>query len=183
MYSDLTKRKIQLYYTSDYLFAHGKSHPQVVRILSEYEPDIRLLTEMADEAMADKWRKIFNEAQRLFSEGKTYGEVMDELKCMEADDEIVHFICNSWYNVKTLYVDHLIDSGTNITEGIEGVILCSIGVCAVFYFDAFLLSKIVWTGSLLVSLVTWLYGLWQKRFVKRIKRIIDEDYTQLSDLR
>lgn len=183
MYSDRTQRKIQLYYAANYLFEQGKSHPRVINILSKYESDIGLLTEMADQAMEDKWRKIFNETQRLFSEGKTYGEVVDKVSHMETDEEILHFICNSWYRVKTLYIDHLIDAPTNITEGIEGVAFCSIGVCAVFYFDAFLLSKIAWVVGLLASLVTWLYGLQQKRSINGLRKIIEEDYDQLANLR
>ncbi len=181
-YSELTKNKIQLYFASNYLFEHGKSHPQVVEILSDYEPNTDLLVDIVDQAMQDKWRKIYNEAQRLFSENKTYQEVFDLVSQGESDHEIVHFICDSWYRVKTFYVENLVESRTNILEGIQWVIICTLGVVAVFYFKTFWVSKIVWIAGLVAALITWIYGLQQKKLANGVKKILEEDYSKLERL-
>lgn len=181
-YSDIAKRKIQLYFASNYLFEHGKSHPQVVEILSAHEDDQVLLTHVVDQAMKDKWREVFNEAQRLFSENKTYQEVIDRVSPLESDPEIIHFICEKWYVVKMLYADNFVESSTNIWEGIQGVIICTLGAAAVFYFNANIISKILWPVGLVVSMILWLYGLHQKKLAAAVRQIIEEDYAKLDKL-
>jgi hypothetical protein len=181
-YSDLTNRKIQLYFGSNYLFDRGLSHPQVVEILSEHEEDLRLLSSVVDQAQVDLWRKIFNEAQRLLAEGKTYQEVISQVSSVGVDAEIVEFICNTWYNVKALYAENTIESQTNIWEGIQWVVICSIGAILVFYFNASLFSKIIWSIGLLTALITWIYGLKQKRLAKELKKILEEDYSKFDKL-
>ena len=181
-YSELTKRKIQLYFGANYLYARGKSHPQVVTLLAEFEDDRELLVSIADAAMADKWRTIFNETQRLISIGNNYKEVVAKVSPMESDPEIVNFICNIWYNVQSLYAESEIESPTNIWEGIQWTLICSMGLVAMFYFNSSLFSKIVWSFGLIAALITWLYGLRQKKLTKEIKKILEEDYSKFGGL-
>ncbi len=122
-YSETAKRKIGLYFASNYLYGLGKSHPQVFETLSQFEEDKELLLSVVDDAMIDKWREIFNESQRLTSLGKTYQEIFEIVKTKNADPEIVHFICTTWYSVQTAYVENAIESGSNISEGIQWVII------------------------------------------------------------
>ena len=181
-YSELTKRKIQLYFASNYLFERGKSHPQVVEILSDCEEDPGLLSSIVDQAQVDLWRKIFNEAQQLLAEGKTYPEVISKVKSVGVDDEVVDFICNTWYNVKASYAENAIESQANISEGIQWVVICSIGAILVFYFNASLFHKVIWSVGLLAALVTWAYGLKQKKLAKELKKILEDDYSKFDKL-
>jgi Flp pilus assembly protein TadB len=181
-YSELTHRKIKLYFAANYLFSQGKSHPQAIEILSEYEPDPQLLESMVDAAMTDHWRTIFNEVQRLTSQGKTYHEIFEEVKTLEADEEIVHLICNVWYRVQTLYMENTVESGANISEGIQWVIISAIGLVVVFCFNWSVFSKVIWGLAFVAALITWLYGLRQKKEAARLKRILETDYVHFTEL-
>jgi hypothetical protein len=57
-YSERTHQKIRLYFAANYLFARSMSQPQVVEMLSGYEPDRELLVSVVDAAMVDHWRTI-----------------------------------------------------------------------------------------------------------------------------
>lgn len=181
-YSEVTKQKIRLYFAANYLFDRGKSHPQVVEILSQYDGNNELLVSVVDAAMVDHWRKIFNDTQRLISEGKIYQEVFDHAKSMENDEEIIHFICNTWYRVQTLYIENVIESRTNLWDGTKWLGICSIGLVAAVYLNFSLVAKIIWGLGLFAALITWLYGLQQKNLAKGLKKILEEDYTKFEKL-
>jgi hypothetical protein len=181
-YSELTKRKIQLYFGANYLYAQGKSHPQVVEILAKFEHDHELLVSVADAAMQDKWRIVFNEVQKLISVGKNYEEVFKEVTPLESDPEILHFIYNHWYKIQSIYAENIIESSTNIWDGIQWTVICIIGLIAMIYFDRSVLSKIIWGLGLVASIITWIYGLHQKKLAKEIQHILEKDYTKFSNL-
>ena len=175
-YSDLTKRKVRLYFAANYLFAQGNSYPQVIEILSEHETDVNLLGSIVDAAMVDKWRKIFNDVQRLIAEGKNYQEVIDIVTPLENDPEIVRFICNTWFDVQAVYAENAIEFKTNIWDGIQWIVICALGLAAMFYFDRSLIGKIVWGLGLLGAIITRIYGMHQRRLATRLKKILEEDY-------
>ena len=181
-YSEQAKRKIQLYFAANYLYARGKSHPQVVEMLSEFEKDRNFIVDVADAAMYDKWRLIFNEIQRLISLEYNYDQVINVVSSMESDREILHFIYNLWYNIQAIYAEHTIESPTNIFEGIQGFIICSTGLAAMICFDASLFSKIIWSIGAVAALITWIYGLHQKKLAREIRVILEKDYTKFNKL-
>jgi len=181
-YGSLTNRKIQLYFACNYLYAKSKSHPQVIEILSAYEPDLELLTHIADAAAVDRWRVIFNEAQRLTSLGKNFEEIVDAVKSMEPDPEIIHFICNTWYGVQAMYAENVIESPTHIRTGITITIICSLGFAFMLITNASNFSKIIWGLGILPGLITLAYGLSQKKLAKGLKDVLEKDYTQFGKI-
>ena len=181
-YSELTKRKIQLYFACNYLYSLGKSHPQVVEVLSEYEPNNELLSSIANAAGNDQWRIIFNESQRLTSLGKNYQEIFDAVKPMESDPEVVHFICETWYGVQSMYAENIIEGPTHIQSGIKMIIASSLGLILMFSINSSLLAKMLWSIGLILGLFLWLYGRHQINLGKGLKDILEKDYTQLGKL-
>lgn len=179
-YSELTTRKIQLYFACNYLYAKGKSHPQVIEILTVHEPDLELLTHIADAAAVDRWRSIFNEAQRLTSLGKNFEEIVDAVKSMEPDPEIIHFICDLWYGVQAMYAENVIESPTHIRTGITITIVCSLGFAFMLITNASIFSRIIWGLGILPGLITLAYGLNQRKLAKEIKVILEKDYTKFG---
>jgi hypothetical protein len=111
-----------------------------------------------------------------------YHEIFDAVQSVEPDQEIVHFICNSWYRVQTIYMENFVESGANISEGIQWLVISAIGLIAVFYFKWSLASKIIWGLAFVAALITWLYGLKQQRLARGLKRILEMDYGEFDKL-
>jgi hypothetical protein len=181
-YSDQTLTKIRLYYASNYLYSKGKSHPQIVTILVGKGFEKELATEIADQAMVDLWRKVYNQAQELFADGKTYDEVLEGVKDIVPDNEVTHFIIDSWYGIQTLYVDNLIESRSNIDEGLTYFIISLLGLIAVIYIGLSLVAKIIWAISTIGTLMMLIYGLIQKRDSKKLEEILKKDYSKFGKL-
>ncbi|MEZ5035211.1 MAG: hypothetical protein R2796_09505 [Chitinophagaceae bacterium] len=181
-YSPETVRKIQLYFACNFLYEQGKSHPQVVEILSEYEKDSKLLNKIADEAGIDLWRKIFNKVQRLTASGSNYETIFHTVKSMEPDPEIIHFICQTWYRVQTAYADYKIESQTHEKEGIKGIILSTFFAGGAFYFNAASFFKILFICGIVISILLILMAQRQDKIADQLKHILTEDYTKFEKL-
>ena len=179
-YSENTHKKVRLYFACNYLYAKGKSHPQIVEILSEHEEDHDLIIAMADAAQFDKWRVIFNKVQELTSKGLKYSEIREQVRPMEEDPEVVDFICNVWYQVKIEYVDNLLESEDNIIVGLKWVIISSVILGALFVIGASIYTKIFWTIILLISMATWIYGVKQRKITRELEHILTFDYAKFE---
>lgn len=181
-YSESTKRKIQLYFAANFLYDRQFSYPQVVEELSEFEEDSRLVTSIAAQAMKDEWRKVFNEVQKMVADGRNFEEIFRVASTMEEDPEVAYFICRKWHDVQSLYADSVIESSTNIAEGLEGVIYCSLALAFLFLIGGSLVVKIIMIIILLVSIVMWVYGRKQRKMAQELKKILEEDYTRFDKL-
>ncbi len=181
-YSDDTIRKVRLYYASNFLYDQGKSHPQIVQILSEHEDNHDLIVAMADAAQFDTWRIIFNKVQELTSEGLTYHEILEQVRPMEKDPEIVYFICNVWYEVKIDYVDNLLESQDNIFVGIKWVIISSAILGLFFLIGSSIFTKIFWSLILFISIATWIYGIKQRKIARKLEYILHYDFEKFERL-
>jgi hypothetical protein len=181
-YSEATQKKISIYFACNYLYDRGYSYNQIIEILYEYEEDQALLAYIAEQAQFDKWRTVFNEVQRLTAEGKTHGEIVEQVNYMEEDPEILHFITNTWYQVKATFIENTIEAPGNISYGIRWMIVSVLVVAICIYLEASLFITIVWSISLLVSIVVWLIGINQKKLSKKLKRILEQDYTAFNQI-
>ena len=151
----------------------------MVKALSEfYEQDIVL--PVTDQAMVDLWRTIFNRVQELTALGYNVEMIRQDVSGLLDDPEILHYIINRWYSVQTFYIDHELESQTNLTEGSKYFILSLIGTVAVFYFKASIYHRVIWTFVTVAPLGMYLFGLYQKRLAKKVRRILDTDYTAIK---
>lgn len=173
--SNQTARKIQLYTAAVFLFDKGKSHPQVVELLSEFEPNTELLVMIVDNAMHEKWDKLFIQANELFSLGMTYNEVLLKVIESEPDKEVAKFICEFWYEWKTKYMECLVEAPNNIFEGMKGIIFCSIGTVIIFLVNLGWIAKALWITALILSIIQWTVGIQQRRLSKQINELFSID--------
>jgi len=173
--SESGKRKIQLYTAAMYLYAKGKSHPQIINILGEIEPDGKLLTSMVDKAMHDEWDKLYEETRILFSEGMSYDEVLKIISKKEKDEEIATWICVEWYKIKAFYAECVIDGSTNRFEGMKWIIICVIAVSFFFYIGSSWITKSIWIIALIFSILQWIVGMQQRDIAKTIDRIFQAE--------
>lgn len=181
-YSEETIRKVRLYYACNFLFNQGKSHPQIVEILTAYEDDPNLIKEMADAAQFDKWRTVFNTVQQLTAEGLSYDQILNRVRPMEKDPEIVAFICNSWYQFSIAYMDNFLEANDNIFEGSKWVILSAFLLAFLFVIGSSLLSKIFWSIFLFIAIATWIHGMQQKKLALRLQQILHYDFNKFDTL-
>jgi hypothetical protein len=171
------EHKLQLYTAAVYLFNTGKSHPQIVRLLTEHEQDEAYLTSLVDKAMREEWDKLFEYSRQLFANGKTYDEVIRLMSEKEKDEELVIFLCNKWYEWKIELLEHINEAPKNIRNGLLWVIGCGIGLTLVFIYDRSWFSKIVWSLGFTVSLIQFVTGLIQRRTSKYIQAILQTKTT------
>ncbi len=172
--SGIGLKKLQLYFAALFLFEKGKSHPQIITMLEEYEPDLQLLTSVVDKAMYEEWDKLYLEANSLFSKGAKYDEVLGFISQKEPDKEVAAWICGEWYKLKTLYVDCLIDGRRNRFEGIKWVVVSGIGVFFFFYNGSSWITKTIWIIALFFSVLQWFVGMQQRDIANGINRLFTE---------
>lgn len=181
-YSETLMEKVRLYYAANYLYSRALSHPQVVKVLSEFNSNIDLVTEIADQAMTDKWRKVLNKVQELTSQGVFYSEIVGRVEGMIDDPELIHFITNSWYAVETLYMENFIESKSNLLDGRKILIISTVGLVAVVYFNASIFTIFIWSLGVIVGLSVWLQGRYQRRLSVQVEKILKKDYWKFEEL-
>jgi hypothetical protein len=179
--SEIGKKKLQLYMAAMHLFDKGKSHPQIVAMLEEYEPNKTFLTPLVDKAMHDEWDILYQEARNLFSEGKNYDEVLKTISQKEPDMEIATWICKDWYKLKAFYAECLIDGSTNRFEGMKWVIICGVAIFIVFYAGASWVTKTIWIIAIVVSIFQWIVGMQQRDLSNIINRIFTLDIEKVPE--
>lgn len=167
--------KIKIYLAAAYLFEEGRSHPQIVDILKEYEPDGSVLKLIVDKAMNNEWEELHDETRALFSKGMTYDEVVKAISQKEGDKEIVDWICNDWYKLKTLQMECLVEGVTNRVEGLKWVILSAIAIPIFFWMGSSWLVKGIWILALIGSLVQWVLGIRQKSLSNKLHNLFAAD--------
>jgi|SRR6185369_8623195 len=173
--SDRAKHKLQLYVASMVLFDSGKSHPQIVEQLRQYEPDENLLVEMVDYAMKEKWDKLFQKARQLFSQNKTYDQVLLEISKDELDPEIAKWLCESWYEAKSFYAECIIESRGNIREGSTWAIISIVVTPFLFLINLSIVSKILWGLVCIGAIIQWIVGIKQRRLSRQIAKIFEDN--------
>ncbi|MFT3933232.1 MAG: hypothetical protein QM726_06425 [Chitinophagaceae bacterium] len=166
--SEATKKKFQLYSAAVYLFEKGKSHPQIVDILEKYEPNKDELILIVDNAMHEKWDKLYQESRQLFAEGKTYEEVVNYLRTKESDPEIASLICEKWYEWKTMQMEFMVESPENIADGSKWVIISGLVIPALFYMDASWVVKGIWIFTFVIAFLQWIMGIKQRQYAQKI---------------
>lgn len=179
-YEEETVRKIALYYACNFLYAKGYSHPQVVAKLSGRVANTNMLLSIADKAQKDLWANIFSRVQELTAAGATYGEIVDAVQPMEDDPAIVHYICNRWYAVQTEYMENMVEAPGNIDNGIKWFVISSLMVAFAFFAPLSIVNKIIWSVMWLVSVLSFVIGLWQRRMAKQLDKILKTDYARIK---
>jgi hypothetical protein len=169
--SEAAKRKLQLYVAATYLFDSGKSHPQIVDLLENYEPDKLTLTQIVDKAMRNDWDKLHEQARVLLGQGKIYSEVLSELYKKEPDKEIVQWICNEWYEWRTMYMECMIESPGNVSGGLKWIIICILAIPLLFWMKVSWFSKAIWIAALVASVLQWIIGMKQRALIKKIEHL------------
>ncbi len=167
--------KVNLYVAAMHLYSIGKSHPQVVEILSQYAYDTALITRIADKAMKDEWDKLYDKARVFFASGKTYEEVVKEIGLLEEDEDVAEFLVKQWYSFKTEQINSMIESPTNIAEGSKWVIISGIALIVVFLLQFGVVAKILWSIVLVGSFIQWIFGFEQRKLANMIKKIFETD--------
>ena len=90
------EEKIHFYIIALRLFDNGKSHPQIVEILSEYtHTDIANV--IADKAFREVWDKLHEKAAKRLAKGKLWNEVVEELSVGEPYKDVVEWLVNDIY--------------------------------------------------------------------------------------
>lgn len=173
--SDKAKKKLQLYTAAYYLFENGKSYPQIVEILDEFESDKFFLEEIVENARREDWDKLYMEAKELIGKGVAYDKVIAEISRKESDMEIVEWICDSWYQWKVYYAEYVTDSTNNILEGSKWVVISIIVLPLLFLINTSIVSKIVWCLACVVAIIQWIVGIRQRRISNQIEKIFKND--------
>jgi hypothetical protein len=173
--SESAKRKLQLYTAAFYLFEAGKSHPQIISILEEVEPDKQMLTSLVDKAMREDWDKLYLEAKRLFSEGLPKDEIVKVISEKESDIEIVAWICGEWYELKLLFMECLNEGRINIFEGIRWIVICALGLVVLFGIQANWVTKSIWIAGLVGAIIQWVLGMEQRKISRKIDMLFTAD--------
>lgn len=168
-------QKLRFYSLARDLFNKGFSHPQVIERLLEIDCDKEFANVIADKALPEKWDELFQVAKKAIAEGKTYFEVVGLLSKYEEDSEIVKFLADTWYEVKTFEIENIIESPINIFEGIKWVLISGIGITIVFLYNFSLFAKILWCVMFVGASIQYALGMVQKKMVKRAKKLLKDE--------
>lgn len=167
--------KIQLYTAAMYLYSTGKSHPQVVKALSEYCYDYKLVNNIADKAMKNEWDKLYEKTRVLFSEGNTYDQVISHISNEEEDKDVADFIVNRWYQFKTAQMELIVEFPTNIAEGLQWVVISGLVIPFLFIAGANIISKILWIIVFAGALAQWILGISQRKQANKLNKFFESE--------
>jgi len=167
--------KINLYVAAMYLYSQGKSHPQVVFLLSKICLDKVLLVKIADKAMKDEWDKLYEMAREMFASGLTYDKVLSEIKKKEEDSEVADLLVEKWYSIKTQQMEMIVEAPANIAEGMNWMLISGLALTILFVLSAGMISKILWSIVFVGSIIQWMLGIEQRKFSKKIEMLFQTD--------
>jgi hypothetical protein len=168
------EEKLELYSLAKDMFNEGYSHPMVIeRLLNDCSPEDAEL--IAEKGLNEEWDKLYECARKLYGEEKTYAEVVQSLRLSEPDEEIVQYVANKWYELKSLEVESIVDGNRNVFDGLLWVAIGAVGVVAVFVLDGSRFSKVIWSAAFVVSAAQYFIGRHQRKVAARIKKLIKED--------
>lgn len=162
--------QLQLYTAATFLFSKGKSHPQIIEMLAVHESNPILLTRIVDYAMEEKWDKLYEQARELFALGGDYEEVCRMITAQEDDADIVRWICGSWYEWKTHYMEMLIEGATNRSEGLRGMLIGITATALMFWVKIGWGPKVVCITGTVLCFGLWVVGMHQRRMSALIDR-------------
>jgi Flp pilus assembly protein TadB len=139
----------------------------------------KFITEKAEK---DSWQKLFEKAKELFSDGKIYGDVLDELKKEGEDEEITKYAADTFYSVKTLEMESIVEGTTNRSEGLLWVFISTGVLILIFVIDGSIIQKILWSLVFIASLARYLIGLQQRKRQKIISQYFKPETEQNSGI-
>jgi hypothetical protein len=168
-------QKLKFYSLARDLFNEGYSYPQVIERLVEIECDIETAKTIAEKALPERWDELFHIAKKSIAQGKTYSEVIDLLEKHEDDKEIVKFLVDAWYEVKTFEVENIVESPTNIFEGLKWVVISGVAIPIVFLLNLSVISKSIWVIVFIGAIIQYLLGLKQRRLAKQTKKFLEDE--------
>jgi hypothetical protein len=169
------EQKLEYYRIARDMFNNRFSHPQVIEKLTMIGCDKEMSNIIAEKALPEKWDELFTIARNAYNKGMRYDEVFNSLNALEDDKEIAKFIADTWYEVKGIAVENIIESPTNIMEGTLWMIIGGIGVFAAFYFDLTLVSKIIWSMAFVFATLQYLYGKYQRKVAKKVRKFMEDE--------
>lgn len=70
-------------------------------------------------------------------------------------------------------MEAIVDSGANISEGIEWVIISGLVIPLLFWMKAGMIPKIFWSVIFIIALIQWIVGLKQRKLAKRLNLIFN----------
>jgi hypothetical protein len=168
------EKKIELYSFARDMFNNGKSYPQVIELLSESCGNEEA-EYIAQKGLDEEWDKLYETARKLFGEGKTYAEVVENLRLIEKDEELISYVANMWYELKSIEVESIVEGSRNVTDGLLWVVIGGIGAIAVFYFNASIFNKVIWSIAFVGALAQYFFGRIQNSTAKRINKLLKKD--------
>jgi tellurite resistance protein TehA-like permease len=81
-----------------------------------------------------------------------------------------------------LYIDNLIESRSNIEEGLTYFIISLLGLIAVTYIGSSWIVKAIWIISTIGTLMRFIYGIVQKSESRKLEELLKKDYAKLGEL-
>ncbi len=167
--------KLELYKVARQLFNDSMSYPQIVELFVEKNFQRDIAEQVVEAAFHEKWDRLFDLAKDCYAQGKTYEEVVHLLKSNEGDEEIARYIADTWYEVKTVEMESIVESPGNIYEGLKWVVISGIVVPVMFMLNTSLISKIIWIVVFAGASIQYLWGLRQRRLAKDIKKYMEDE--------
>jgi hypothetical protein len=163
------KEKFEIYQLANLLLKEGHSHPIVVEMMDEYFKSIdrsldhSILASIAEKAIHDKWDILFNNAKSAFAEGVPYFKIKEKLNESEEDFDVIEFIVDALYSIKTEEIELASDSREMKSSGIEGMAKYGLGSILFFFISSNLYLKILWGSVFVISLIIFILGLLSAR--------------------
>jgi hypothetical protein len=132
--------------------------------------DPSFLAGIAEKAMQDKWDILFKTAKSAMAQGVPYFKIKEQLNESEEDTDVIAFIVDSLYSIKSEEIDLASDSREMKTSGMEGMAKYGLGSILLFFITSNLYLKILWGGIFVLSLIVFILGLLSARRAKQINQ-------------
>jgi len=173
--------KMVLYQAAQELLHASFSHPQVVtKLIDAFElhkmEDVEsILGQIIDKAVNDRWENLEEIVRAGLAKGVPFFEIKENLYALEEDREVVDFIADSFYGLKTVEIDAAAEERTLKAEGSLGMLKYGAGAAVLFFVSSNLYLKWLWAGVFILSFMLWLSGFIAGRRAKKINQFFNHE--------
>jgi hypothetical protein len=155
--------KANIYWDAVALFEDGALYPSITEtLLKKYTAGREKTAELIESARYREWDAFLEKAEELSAQKLSFPEIKNQLLLLNDDEELVDYIANKWYEVKTEDQKRRIPIIFSLRDLTLSLIVWGILVFLVFYDNASGIFKIICSLGFFIAFILFLFTLNEK---------------------
>lgn len=151
--------KANIYWDAVALFEDGALYPSITEtLLKKYKAGREKTAELIESARNREWDAFLEKAEELSTQQLSFPEIKKQLLLLNDDEELVEYIVNKWYEVKTEHEEKLIPFAISLRDATLALIVWGILAFLVFHDNAYGIFKIICSIGFFSTVILFLFA-------------------------